>query len=94
MWPFRKADYYTKTEFDFIHIRLTHMERRLMAAIDDLKAEIATVAGDVLAAIDKFTNSLPPSQDPAIAEQTAALKAAVKPLEDFVTPPPADVPSA
>ncbi len=65
-----------------------------MAAIDDLKAEIAVVAGDVLAALDKFTNSLPPSQDPAIAEQVAALKAAVKPLEDFVAPPapPADVP--
>ena len=61
MW-FRKRD-----EFHFLHAHLNFMEARLMAAIDDLKAEVATVAADVLAAIDKFTNSLPPSQDPAIA---------------------------
>jgi len=81
----------TRRRFDAamaaIHSHLNIKERRIMAAIDDLKAEVATVATDVLAAIDKFTNSLPPSQDPAIAQATADLKAAVKPLEDFVNPP-------
>jgi hypothetical protein len=75
--------------FAAVHSHLSRMEDMIMAAIDDLKAEVATVATDVLAAIDKFTASLPPSQDPAIIQATADLKAAVKPLEDFVTPPTA-----
>ena len=88
----------TRKEYDEIRMeyfaQIHHLYRyfgntriELMAAIDDLKAEIATVATDVLAALDKFTNSLPPSQDPAIAQATADLKAAVQPLENFVNPP-------
>jgi len=70
------------------HYHYFEMEE-LMAAIDDLKAEIATVASDIVAALAKFQASLPPSQDPAIAQATADLKAAVAPLEAFITPPSA-----
>lgn len=87
----------TKWKFDraitALHSHINISDRTLMAAIDDLKAEVSTVASDVLAAIAKFTSSLPPSQDPAIAQATADLKAAVKPLEDFVNPPVVTPPS-
>lgn len=66
-----------------------------MAAIDDLKAEIAVVGQDVTAGVQKIADlvaqlqNVPPDQSQAITDATNALKAAVAPLEAVVNPPPA-----
>ena len=81
----------TKWKFDAamaaLHSHIRILERNIMSATDDLKAEIVIVAADVLAAIAKFQAAQPPTDDPAVIQATADLKAAVKPLEDFVNPP-------
>jgi uncharacterized membrane protein YccC len=75
-------------EFEFarLYARLHQQENRIMAAIDDLRAEVAVAVTDIKAAIDRLAAGGTSEAD--IAAVTANLKASTDALEAALNPVP------